>query len=73
MHCSEDNLVNQRVATRMLSNMGYSVDLATNGLEAVQAVTRSAYDLIFMDIQVRGGAGVREKGREGKGREGKVR
>ncbi|GJP65447.1 hypothetical protein CLOP_g22321 [Closterium sp. NIES-67] len=48
----EDNLVNQRVATRMLSNMGYSVDLASNGLDAVNALACNTYDLVFMDIQM---------------------
>ncbi|CAI5994121.1 unnamed protein product [Closterium sp. NIES-64] len=48
----EDNLVNQRVATRMLSNMGYTVDLAVNGLEAVNAIATKTYDLVFMDIQM---------------------
>ncbi|CAI5516249.1 unnamed protein product [Closterium sp. Naga37s-1] len=41
-----------RVATRMLSNMGYTVDLAANGLEAVNAIATKTYDLVFMDIQM---------------------
>ena len=48
----EDNLVNQRVALRMLEKIGYRADLANNGREAVEAVRREAYDVIFMDVQM---------------------
>ena len=48
----EDNRINQKVALRMLERLGYEADLATNGLEAVQALTRQPYDLILMDIQM---------------------
>lgn len=48
----EDNLVNQRVACRMLSHMGYTVDVANNGLEAIKALEKKHYDLVFMDIQM---------------------
>jgi len=44
--------VNQRVASRMLSHMGYTVDVAVNGLEALKALEKKHYDLVFMDIQV---------------------
>lgn len=45
--------MNQRVASRMLSHMGYTVDVAVNGLEALKAWEKKHYDLVFMDIQVR--------------------
>jgi PAS domain S-box-containing protein len=48
----EDNKVNQMVANRLLSKLGYHADLANNGLEAVQAVQKQLYDLIFMDVQM---------------------
>jgi CheY-like chemotaxis protein len=48
----EDNVVNQKVALRMLARLGYQADLATNGLEAVQAAGRQRYDLILMDVQM---------------------
>lgn len=46
----EDNHINQMVATRMLTRLGYHPDLATNGKEAVDAATNSHYDIILMDI-----------------------
>jgi signal transduction histidine kinase/CheY-like chemotaxis protein/HPt (histidine-containing phosphotransfer) domain-containing protein len=49
---AEDNLVNQKVATLMLERLGHSVDVATNGREAVRAVTRATYDVILMDCQM---------------------
>lgn len=48
----EDNLVNQKVAMRMLAQLGYDVDLATNGLEAIEAVEQHTYDIILMDVQM---------------------
>ena len=48
----EDNLVNQKVALRYLERMGYTADVAANGLEAVQAVSDRDYQLVFMDMQM---------------------
>ena len=48
----EDNLINQNLALLMLERMGYRADLAANGLEALQALRRQAYDTVFMDIQM---------------------
>jgi len=49
---AEDNAVNQRLAARMLEKRGCRVDVVANGLEAVEAVTRIAYDCVFMDCQM---------------------
>jgi signal transduction histidine kinase/DNA-binding response OmpR family regulator len=49
---AEDNLVNQKVALAMLSHLGYRADLAADGLEAVEAVRRVPYDVVFMDLQM---------------------
>jgi PAS domain S-box-containing protein len=49
---AEDNVVNQKLALRLLSLMGYEADIASNGLEAVEAVERQAYDLVLMDVQM---------------------
>ena len=48
----EDNLVNQLVAKRLLEKAGTNVEIAENGLEAVAAVERKRYDVVFMDIQM---------------------
>lgn len=48
----EDNVVNQRVATRMLERLGYRVDVTTNGQEAVVVTPKQPYDLAFMDCQM---------------------
>jgi len=51
---AEDNLVNQKLATMMLTKAGYSVQVAANGLLAVEAYTTNPeqFDLILMDIQM---------------------
>jgi CheY-like chemotaxis protein len=48
----EDNAVNQKLALRLLEQMGYRADLAGNGLEAIQAVGRQKYDVVLMDVQM---------------------
>jgi CheY-like chemotaxis protein/HPt (histidine-containing phosphotransfer) domain-containing protein len=48
----DDNAINQKVATRLLVQMGYQPDVVGNGLEALTAVERKPYDLIFMDVQM---------------------
>jgi CheY-like chemotaxis protein/HPt (histidine-containing phosphotransfer) domain-containing protein len=48
----EDNSINQLVATRMLAKLGYEVDVAENGLQAVEATERVAYDGVLMDCQM---------------------
>ncbi|HZQ47703.1 MAG TPA: response regulator, partial [Verrucomicrobiae bacterium] len=48
----DDNLINQKVALRLLQQMGYKADVANNGLECLQALERQPYDLIFMDVQM---------------------
>ena len=48
----EDNVVNQRVAVRMLEMQGHRVDLVANGEEAVRAVSQGRYDAVFMDCQM---------------------
>lgn len=49
---AEDNLVNQKLAIRVLEKLGYTPDLAKNGREAVDAVSQKQYDIIFMDVQM---------------------
>jgi signal transduction histidine kinase/ActR/RegA family two-component response regulator len=48
----EDNVVNQKLALRLLSLMGYQADIASNGIEAIEAIDRQRYDLVLMDVQM---------------------
>ena len=48
----DDNPVNQKVAAKMLEKLGFVVDLAGNGKEALEALTHHAYNVIFMDCQM---------------------
>ncbi len=54
---AEDNLVNQRVAVRMLGKNGYQVVVASKGREALAVLGRENFDLVLMDVQMpeRGG------------------
>jgi len=47
-----DNQVNQRVAVRMLERLGYRADVAANGLEATEALSRIRYSAVLMDVQM---------------------
>ncbi|MBN2639772.1 MAG: response regulator [Bacteroidales bacterium] len=60
MHCDvvmsvllvEDNVINQKVATAFLNFLGQKVEIAHNGLEAVEMVKKKHYDIILMDVQM---------------------
>jgi len=49
---AEDNLVNQRLAVRLLEKRGHRVVVAANGLETLQALSKEWFDLILMDVQM---------------------
>ena len=49
---AEDNVVNQKLAMRLLQQMGYRADLASNGIEAIECVERQPYDVVLMDVQM---------------------
>jgi len=49
---TDDNIINQKVAVRLLQQLGYTADVANNGLEAIRALERQPYDLILMDVQM---------------------
>jgi PAS domain S-box-containing protein len=49
---AEDNPVNQKLALRLLGQMGYRADVAGNGLEVLDALARQPYDVVLMDVQM---------------------
>jgi signal transduction histidine kinase/DNA-binding response OmpR family regulator len=49
---AEDNLVNQRLAMRLLEKRGHRVVVAANGREALEALEKESYDLVLMDVQM---------------------
>jgi two-component system, sensor histidine kinase and response regulator len=49
---AEDNMVNQRLAVRMLEKRGHRVTVAVNGREALEALSRNSFDLVLMDVQM---------------------
>jgi len=49
---AEDNIVNQRVVARMLEKRGYTVVLANNGREAIEAFAQQQFDAVLMDVQM---------------------
>ncbi|WP_198304782.1 response regulator [Arcobacter vandammei] len=48
----EDNEINQLVTSKMLESIGFDIDIANDGLEAVNMVNKSNYDIVFMDLQM---------------------
>ncbi|RMF93554.1 MAG: response regulator [Nitrospinota bacterium] len=49
---AEDNLINQKLAVRMLEKRGYAVEVAHNGREVLELWNKEAFDLILMDMQM---------------------
>jgi CheY-like chemotaxis protein len=49
---AEDNLVNQRLAVRLLEKRGHRIVVASTGLEALQALDKESFDLVLMDVQM---------------------
>ena len=49
---AEDNPINQKVALRLLSHLGYRADVVNDGVEAIQRLQEQTYDVILMDCQM---------------------
>jgi CheY-like chemotaxis protein len=49
---AEDNLINQKVASRLLEKQGHQVHIANNGVEALNAMLSESFDAVFMDVQM---------------------
>jgi CheY-like chemotaxis protein/signal transduction histidine kinase len=49
---AEDNRVNQIVAQSMFKSLGYEIDLAANGKEAIDMIRKTDYDIVFLDINM---------------------
>jgi len=49
---AEDHLVNQKVALKVLKQMGYGADVAHNGREVLEALARQTYDVVLLDVQM---------------------
>ena len=49
---AEDNIVNQKVLSRMLERLGYMIDIASNGLEALAVLRNKPYDVVLMDVHM---------------------
>ena len=47
---AEDNVINQKVAETIFSNLGFKIDIAIDGKEAVEKLSKKPYDIIFMDL-----------------------
>jgi PAS domain S-box-containing protein len=48
----EDNAVNRKVAVAFLDRLGYATDVATDGVEALEAMAAASYDVVLMDCQM---------------------
>ncbi len=49
---AEDNVINQKLASRALEKLGYTIDVVNNGLEVLESLSIKTYDIIFMDVQM---------------------
>jgi PAS domain S-box-containing protein len=49
---AEDNAINQKLISKLFEMLGYSIQIAANGYEVIDAINRMSFDIVFMDIQM---------------------
>lgn len=49
---AEDNIINQKVVKVLFKNLGYEIDVVSNGEEAINTISKKKYDIVFMDIMM---------------------
>jgi CheY-like chemotaxis protein/HPt (histidine-containing phosphotransfer) domain-containing protein len=49
---AEDNMINQKLIVKILSQLGFQADVVGNGIEAIEELKRVRYDIVFMDVQM---------------------
>ena len=49
---AEDNVINQKVIKVLFKNLGYEIDIVSNGKEAIENINKKEYDIVFMDIMM---------------------
>ncbi|WP_440115774.1 PAS domain S-box protein [Paenibacillus sp. QZ-Y1] len=49
---AEDHPVNRKILTEYLEKLGYQADVCSNGVEAIEAISQNAYDIVLMDLQM---------------------
>lgn len=49
---AEDNIINQKVVKVLFKNLGYEIDIVSNGKEAIETINKKRYDIVFMDIMM---------------------
>ncbi|MDD8025929.1 MAG: two-component regulator propeller domain-containing protein [Acidobacteriota bacterium] len=70
---AEDNIINQKLAVRILENRGHKVTVAGNGREALEVLEKGSFDVVLMDVQMpemdgfQATAAIRAKEKDGKG------
>jgi len=70
---AEDEPVNRILAQELLKQLGYSLDIAEDGLEALNAIERESYDVVFMDVHMPGLDGLEVTRKIRAGRAGEAR
>ena len=55
---TDDNYVNQQVASRMLRKFGHEIDICFRGFEAIEAIQTKQFDLVLMDVMMPGMDGI---------------